>query len=488
MKNMTTKKKILIGAIALVVALLAGGGIWAATTWHAINNDQMGLFDQTPAPTESINPETEPPTEEPTNEPTESASPTPVPTPTPTLSPYDELASQADTTIMKDTLNILLVGVDYSQERVGNTKQYVNKDFNSDVMLILAINFKQKKVDMISLPRDSYAKIANLTGVYKLNFALEAGGGMNDKGFMNVCKSAQAMIGNIPVNYYIAVTMPVVKELTDAIGGVEYDMDIDFSIQGRNYKKGKQHMDGQGVLDYCRIRKGDIKSSEAGDLHRVDRQKKMLLTVFKKLQNESTILDVPQMLLGMQGKVFTNMNFQQLAALAVFGKDLDQEKISLHTMPGSYNYGIFNRNYVIIDQAKRVQLIKSIYGIDVKQQYKYSSTNARLYWAWLQGEAWIKEIKGIMAADAKLPDDQKKLKNQTYIDRTNAAMATLQSKLKKYEKKAKGANAVKKSEMDDLESAVKGFYDNAYLMCYKAGIRADWDVAVYTKGEPHMKE
>ena len=488
LKVFFSKKIVKISSIALAVVLLGLGGLWAADTWNKISHNQMDLFQQTPAPIETIAPTETPEDPDDTMLPDETEEATPEPTPTPTLSPYDQLASQADQSIMKDTLNILLVGVDYSEERVNNSKRYVNKNFNADVMLVLAINFKENKVDMISLPRDSYAKIDNLNGIYKLNFSLEAGGGMTDAGYMNVCKSVQGVLGNIPVNYYIAVTMPVVKELTNAVGGVEYDLDIDFSINGRDYKKGMQHMDGQAVLDYCRIRKGDITRSEAGDLHRVDRQKQMLLTVFKKLQNDSQILDVPKILLSMQGKVFTNMDFRQLASIAVFGKNLSSDKVTMRTMPGRNNYGIFRRNYFILDQEKRVEMIKEIYGVDVPAQYKYSWNNARLLWAYMEGQTYVKNIKSIRAKDAALPPEQQKLTDPAVNEQLTSLLSQTDAKLKKYKKMSTATSYVKSSAADDLETTVEALYKLASSTFSKVGYKSTWTVDVTTKGEPNMRE
>ena len=56
------------------------------------------------------------------------------------------------------------------------------------------------------------------------------------------------MIGGIAVDYYYAVDMGAVKGLVNTIGGVDFDIDIGFDLQGREYKKGLQHMDGQAVF------------------------------------------------------------------------------------------------------------------------------------------------------------------------------------------------------------------------------------------------
>ncbi|MDD4797475.1 MAG: LCP family protein, partial [Eubacteriales bacterium] len=288
-RPMRLKKKIWLAVAALLGVAAVCGGV----ALYRIFFDQAALFASATA----------------TARPT--ATPAPTPTPRKTLGPdadiqddggnaLQQMEQLADTSTMKNIVNVLLIGVDYAQER--DTWQ---KDFNSDVMMILAMNFDENTVDMISVPRDTHAKIANTDGIYKLNSALTLGGGINDAGFMNVCDSVEWELGGVPVDYYIAVTMPVVKELTDAIGGVDFYVDVPITIQGRSMDVGYQHLNGQQVLDYCRARKN---MDESGDLNRVNRQKKMLLAVFEKLQRSTQIFDVPELLLSMQGKVYTNLN------------------------------------------------------------------------------------------------------------------------------------------------------------------------------------
>ena len=483
MKGFFTKKRIIIGSIVLVAAVLLTGGIIVyAQLQHAIQNPKAMFNNQTPTPVA-----TQEPTPEPTVEPTLSSSPTatPAPTPTPTIDPYEKLLSQADLSLMKNTVNILLVGVDYATERDHNKKQYVGKYFNSDVMMVLAINFDKNKVDMISVPRDSYAKIANIDGIYKLNFALQAGGGINDKGFTNVCKSVEGVLGGIPVNYYIAVTMPVVKELTDMVGGVDYDIDVNFKMMGREYKKGMQHLNGQAVLDYCRARKN---MSQGGDLNRVNRQKKVLMAVFKKLQSNATILDVPQTLISMNGKVHTNMNFSQLAAIAAFGKKLPTENITMRTIPGYY-MNIFNKNYVLINQTKRIELIKEVYGVTVDRDYRHTPEVAKLQWAYMQGDSWVKKIDKILKKDAAL-GDKKKFTDAAQLAQMQSLMQNTKACLAKYKSVAtkKAKPTAKTSQVDEMTNSINALKAFATPMLAKGGYQINWFVDVYKPGQMRMKE
>ncbi len=317
-----------------------------------------------------------------------SAAETPGPTPAPTLDPYAALVAQADTSMMQNIVNILVVGVDYAEEReTWNGK----KEWHSDVMMLLAVNFDENRADLISLPRDTYANIPGVKGIYKLNAAINCGGGMDapgGAGFLKVCEAASWMLGGIPVNYYYAVTMPAVKGLVDAVGGVDYDLEMSYTMMGRRYRKGQQHLDGQGVLDYLRVRKN---VSASGDGNRVNRQKKMMVALFETMQQQNLILKIPDILGSFDGQLFTNCTLSQTAALASFAYNLDKENIGMYSMSskGGGNTNIFNWNFCLTDQANRVKIIKTVYGIDVPEERAYSSTYAKYRWAEMRAEKYL---------------------------------------------------------------------------------------------------
>ncbi len=298
---------------------------------------------------------------------------TPVPTPTPTLDPYSALEQQADKTIMHNIVNIMLIGVDYAQERETWSGKDGLSAAHADTMIVLAVNFDKNTADLISLPRDTYAKIPGVDGIYKLNASLDCGGGLRasgDAGFRKVCEAASRMIGGIPINYYYAVTMPSVKKLVDAIGGVDYDLEVSFKIQGRSYKKGQQHMDGQAVLDYLRVRKSGsgLSSSETGDSNRVDRQKKMLVAIFDKLKSANMLTTVPQLLESMtsdnDSMFYTNCSTAQTAALALYAYNMPTGNISMRSMSGPMK-NLYSWNFCFPKPSVREQIIEEVYGITV---------------------------------------------------------------------------------------------------------------------------
>jgi len=370
----TLKKGWKIGLIVLacLVGFAAAGGTAAALYLRHLQNDAASLFAPSPTPPATPSP---------------AVTDTVETTPTPTPDPYAQLQADADLSMMDNIVNVMLIGVDYSEER----EDWDGKsDFHADVMIVVAINFDENTVDLISLPRDTYAKIPGVEGKYKLNASIDCGGGWpTEGGFEKVCEAAEWMLGGIPVDYYYAVSMPVVKELVDIIGGVEYEIEMDFSMQGREYKAGKQFLDGQAVLDYCRVRK-DI--AESGDAHRVNRQKEIMLALFEAAQNRSIITKIPQIIDSFEGDLYTNCSYSQTAALALFAYNLSSRNVSMYSMGGEM-YDIFNWGYCLTDQWNRISIIHDVYGVWVEEYEKYSADYALKEWGEMKRDHYLEETE-----------------------------------------------------------------------------------------------
>ena len=401
-KAWSTRKTVIVAIAGALALILIGVAAWI---W-SILNDPLAQFSNvaeqfTPPPSAAAEPEPN------ADEPGE-----PEPDATPTLDPYEVLLSQADTGFLKDIVNIMLIGVDHSVERETWRGK---KAFHADVMIVLAINKNTGEVNLISLPRDTYAQIPGVKGIYKLNASLDCGGGWpseangySTSGFDKVCEAATWMLGGIPVKYYYAVDMNAVKGLVDAIGGVQnFEIEEDFTMQGRSYKKGVQpHMNGQAVLDYLRVRKN---ISESGDLNRINRQKKMLVAIFDKIKKEGLLVKIPSIIEAFDGNLYTNTTLAQTAALAAYAYNVEPASIGMYSMGGHYR-NIFNWNFVLTDQKARVKLIKDIYGVDVEEYKDYTSSAAQTRWEKMRApvikeraEAALAKVKAKLDADAALP-------------------------------------------------------------------------------------
>jgi LCP family protein required for cell wall assembly len=294
--------------------------------------------------------------------------PSPVETPAPSQDEEQAALSQADLDFIKDKVNILLVGVDENRQR-----EKTRSGFCSDVLLLLCIDFKEKIVHMLSIPRDSYAAIYNTKGKWKINSAFSHGGGIGGNGFQYCMMSVSMLLGGIPVHYYAGVQMEGLKKLIDTLGGVDYKVDIPVKMNGRYLKKGLQHLTGQQVLDYCRIRKGI-----GTDVNRVDRQQRLLLSLFKQLQSENKLTLIPRAFEALKGDIYTNLSLEQVLALAVFSANVDAKAIKRHTLKGKYMFA-YGSKYYFLDQSAKTDVVYDIFGIRIKANYLYDASYVKAF-------------------------------------------------------------------------------------------------------------
>ena len=184
-KKRPRKKKRALWAVLLVcgILLLAVGGVFA----YAMLLDPSAQFMDAIGPQNTvgvISMDASGATPAP-------GQPTPIATPEPGL--LDAINAQEDKTLSQQRIvNVLLIGVDYAEEReTWNGKH----EYHSDVMIIAAINFDENRVDLISLPRDTYAKIPGVDGIYKLNASLNCGGGLRRRAARASSRPAKPQTG-----------------------------------------------------------------------------------------------------------------------------------------------------------------------------------------------------------------------------------------------------------------------------------------------------
>jgi len=297
------------------------------------------------------------------------------PQPTITLSPREMLEQSADHDFMRNRVNVLVTGIDYSIERDGKGRM----DFRTDTILLISVDFETSEIDMISVPRDSYADIAFTEAKWKINGAYMTAGGAEGDGFACMMQTVSDCIGGIPVDYYVAVEMQAVKDIVDIIGGVWYDVEYEIEMNKRHLSKGYQHLDGQAVLDYLRVRKGITGNS---DIARIDRQQRLLMEVFNQMKQASLVQDIPRMYKALEPQIMTNLNFEQIVALSLFALDFDIETgIERYTLRGEYMAAYNASKYYVLDHEYTEVIIREIFGVSPNINWEYSLEFVKNYMA-----------------------------------------------------------------------------------------------------------
>jgi len=453
--------------LLVVIVVLAAAGRYAYVMFY----DPMSAFNK---PTPAANtPAAETPAAAAVPEETAAPEPAAAPTPSPTLSPEDELEAQADLSFMKNKVNILMLGWDQSPEREDEDSALyrdAKNNYRSDVIMLLSVDFEKKTVDLISVPRDTYAPIYNTKGRWKINAAFAKGGSAEGRGFEYAIKTVENLLG-VPIEYYAGVDMVGLKAIVDAMGGVDYDVDVETHLNGRVLYKGMQHMDGQQVLDYVRARKGI-----STDVGRNDRQQRMLFAVFQQLKSRNQLVNIPKIYASVQDKVKTNLNSEQIAALSVFAMDLDPGHISRHTLEGEYISDVYNASFYVLYNSKLQALVKDIFGIRIKTNPRYDVGYVRADKAAQSALAYADGAQYLLGARVNgLPPDR-----ETALPLENAVEALLAVAQRSIPADASDDTVEKltASSLDKsaIENAQIDVANAMYAYCVKLGItQADAD-------------
>lgn len=280
-------------------------------------------------------------------------------------------------------VNILLLGIDFGHKGYwGSGGKRTLEDCHTDAVMVIAVNLDEKRVDFISLPRDTLTYVPGVKGIYKLNAAINCGNGSMEAGLQKACDAASWVLGGIKIDYYFAVDMNAMVALGDAIGGVDFELEMSYTgHSGRKYYKGLRHLDGVGITDYMRSRTNA--TVNANDIGRTGRQRELMMAILKKLKDDKELLlTVFKTAQGLQNSFFTNITdavvTDFLPLLPVF-VNMEEKSAGSHVLTGKYRTALRGWNFTFTDQEHRREVIKKVYGVDVPE-LKYVSLE---YTKWL---------------------------------------------------------------------------------------------------------
>ncbi len=269
-------------------------------------------------------------------------------------------------TLDRNIKSILLLGIDKSDASAAR-----GNDYHTDAILVAAVNFDEKKIDLVSLPRDTLTYVPGVKGIYKLNAAINCGGGKTEQGFQKVCEAAAWVLGGIRIDYYCAVEMEAMAAIGDAIGGVDFELEMSYTGDYGKYHKGLQHLNGKGILDYLRARRNATEN--ANDIGRTSRQRDLIMAIIKKVMNDkSHLTSVISAMQHLENGFFTNMSIGEMVTFLPLAMQVDFDAIGSHVITGKYRSALYGWNFTFTDQDHRREVIRTVYGVEVPE-LKYVS-------------------------------------------------------------------------------------------------------------------
>ncbi|MDZ7950980.1 LCP family protein [Nostoc sp. DedQUE09] len=306
------------------------------------------------------------------------------------LTPKDEAAFDSDRisggvlrfSELTRPVNLLVMGmsvlppdIQNPPEETKNLKylpQVNSFDGLSDVMLLVKFDPETKKINMLSIPRDTRTEIEGY-GVKKINSAnLEGGPALTARTVSN-------LLGGAGIDRYVRINVLGVAKLIDALGGVTVYVPKDMKYQDDsqhlyiNLKAGKQHLNGDQTLQLLRFR-----HDELGDIGRIQRQQMVMRALMEQTLNPATVAQLPKVLDVVKDHIDTNLTVEELVALMGFGVRTNRSNMQMLMLPGRFSEkNEYDASYWLPNKDGIAKLMAQHFGLESEQEQLATTTNPR---------------------------------------------------------------------------------------------------------------
>lgn len=248
----------------------------------------------------------------------------------------------------KENLQFLMLGVDSLDSRKADNAR-------SDTIMVVNVDCKSGKVNIISIPRDTYSSIKGYKKT-KINHSFKYGGSELTLDTVN------NLLGT-DIKYYVTVDYRFVEDVVDKIGGVTVDVPLDMNYEDPtadpplkiDIKEGTQTLKGNDAIGFLRYRKGYLDA----DLGRVKAQQQFMSSLLSKMKEPKTLLKAPLLMSSYINYSENNIPAKKLAKIAIKMRGITSEDIVTNTLPGIPKY-MGGVSYFVPDDNKiQVMLLEN---------------------------------------------------------------------------------------------------------------------------------
>jgi LCP family protein required for cell wall assembly len=238
----------------------------------------------------------------------------------------------------------------------------------SDTIMIASYDRLNKKVDIISIPRDTYYprdEYSKYSEFMKINAVY----GTDDRRQDALVDAVEDMTG-IPIDKYVSIDYEGVRAAVDAVGGVEFDVPFRMKYTDPydtpplyiNIQAGNQIIYGDKAMEFLRFRKGDpgYPGYAEGDVGRIQTQQEFIKAAIGKALS----LKLPSVISSVYPYVKTNFTLTELLGLSGDVIGFSKDNINTSIMPGEAKY-MGGLSFYIPDGEEITKLLYNLYGIQL---------------------------------------------------------------------------------------------------------------------------
>lgn len=269
----------------------------------------------------------------------------------------DEASPLYEYFMSADRVNIMLLGINEGM---------------TDTIMVATYDMENQKVDIISIPRDTYYYRGSSYKEYafhKINAIYHS------QGVVKLAEAVSSTLYGMPIHYYAAVDYKGVVEIMDALNdgkgikfNVPFHMKYDDTTKGYelhiDIPAGEQTIDSSNVMQLLRFRKTNpkyaaqgYKGYPGGDIQRIQLQQDFVKEVAKQALKPSNIVDVSKVILE---NIESDMTYSMATKVATKAMNFDFSNVTTHMLPGTDKI-ISELSFWVADETQVYDMLGGIF-------------------------------------------------------------------------------------------------------------------------------
>ena len=229
--------------------------------------------------------------------------------------------------------SVLILGIDMNDDRKaqGQTRE----DSRTDSMILATVNKDKKRMDMVSIPRDSLSLMREKDdehndSAYFYDKITHAHAYNDVKGTTNAVEN----LLHTPINFYVLINFKAFEQTVDAFGGIDLYVPFDMDEQNANGEentvkltKGWHTLNGEKALAFARSRYYD------SDIERGQRQLQAIHALIDKAKSLNALSKINEVINIAGDNVEHNLTTTQISSTIKMFFNNDIEIVS-HRIDG----------------------------------------------------------------------------------------------------------------------------------------------------------
>jgi len=252
-----------------------------------------------------------------------------------------------------NSVNILFIGSDdRSGENgvIGGVDDTLENVMRSDTAFVMHISSNRKRIEMVSIPRDSLVDIPVCRtprgetrpaqdAMFNTAFAKgwDKGGTIASAAACTI--TAVQSITHLPIHHFVVVDFIGFQKMVNAVGGVDICLDRpmkDSRYTGMDLPAGPQRLNGVQALQFARAR--HVTGTDGSDTSRIDRQQQLLGALVQEVLSKNVVTDSPKLakFVGAVTKSLTmdtGMSLDTMVGLAYSLRNINTSEVVFMTVP-----------------------------------------------------------------------------------------------------------------------------------------------------------